>query len=165
MVWVLRVFLGALVLGYAAWLSLPLAEALAAGSTVPQIWSLLASTGTPQAISVATLLPVIIAFFALGGLATVAGLTWAPALYFLGVVGDIALRLAVAHDAAEPAAALDLAARADAALRPLGVLVETTPLTLAALLAVGLCILATGVWRGQNGAALTRVWTQFPVWA
>ena len=161
MVWVLRVFLGALALGYAAWLCQPLAEALSSGLSIPQVWSGLAENGTLLA---ATLLATI-ACYGLGGLATVAGLTWAPALYFAGVVGDIALRLAVTSGAAEPVApALDVAARIDAALRPLGVLVETTPLTLAALLTLGLCILATGVWRGQKAVPLTDFWNHPPVW-
>ena len=95
MVWVLRVFLGALALGYAAWLCQPLAEALSSGLSIPQVWSGLAENGTLLA---ATLLATI-AFYGLGGLATVAGLTWAPALYFAGVVGDIALRLAVTSGA------------------------------------------------------------------
>lgn len=165
MVWGLRICLGALVLAYAAWLGLPLVEAVSAETPVMQVWADLAPTGSPLGPGLAILLLATILLYGLGGIATALRLSWAPGLFFLGFLGEIALRLTVAGETQTVPAALDIAARADAALRPFGVLVETTPLSLAALLAVGLCILATGVWRGQKGAALTRVWTQPPVWA
>lgn len=166
MVWVLRALVGAAVLLYAAWLSLPPAEALAAGATITQAWAGLAPTSQPQGSALAGVLLATIGLYGLGGVATVAGLSWAPGLFFLGFLGDIALRLAVAIGMAGAVpGALDLGARTDASLRPLGVPVETTPLAMAVLLAIGLCILATGVWRGQKGAALTRDWTRLTVWA
>lgn len=166
MVWVLRILLGVLAVAYATWLALPLGEAVAAGQTVGQVWSSLASTGPAGAPMLAAGLLATIVLYGAGGVATTAGWTGAPGLFFLGFVGDIALRLAVAGGAVRPGdATLDIGGRAAATLRPLGVMVESTPLTMAALLAVGLAILATGVWRGQKGAALTRVWTEPPVWA
>jgi len=166
MVWVLRIILGAAVLAYAAWLSLPLIDALQAGQSVGQVWAGLAPSGSSQAMAVATAFLLTVLLYGLGGLATATGLTVAPGLFFLGFGGDIVLRLLVAGGMAEPVpTVMDIAARSDAALRPLGLMVETTPLALAALLALGLCILATGVWRGQKGAALTRVWTEQTVWA
>lgn len=166
MVWVLRILLGVLAAGYAAWLALPLGQALAAGQTFGQVWSSLASAGSTEGLTVAAGLLATIVLYGAGGLATAAGRTWAPGLFFLGFMGEIILRLAVAAGAVQPdTAALDIGGRVEAILRPMGVMVEATPLTLAALLALGLAILATGVWRGQKGAALTRVWTQTPLWA
>ncbi|AQR60630.1 hypothetical protein BZG35_02430 [Brevundimonas sp. LM2] len=166
MIWVLRVLLAIVIVAYATWLALPLGAALAAGQTVGQVWSGLAATGSTEALMIAAGLLATIVLYGAGGLATAAGWSWAPGLFFLGFMGDIVLRLAVAGGAVQPGTeALEIGARAEAMLRPLGVTVETTPLTLAILLAVGLAVLATGVWRGQKGAALTRVWTEPPLWA
>ncbi|ADK99864.1 hypothetical protein [Brevundimonas subvibrioides] len=160
MVWGLRICLCALVLAYAAWLGWPMVEALSSGQTVAQVREALAPDGSRQAMALAALLLATIALYGLGGLATAAGLTWAPGLFFAGFAGEIGLRLAA--EGGVPSPALDLAARAEQALRPFGVLVDTTPLSLATLLVSGLCIMATGVWRGQSGEALTRVWTGLP---
>lgn len=160
MVWGLRIFLCALALAYAAWLGWPMVEALSSGETVTRVWAGLAPDGTLRAMALAGLLVSILVLYALGGLAAAAGLAWAPGLFFAGFAGEIGLRLAA--EGGVPSAALDVAARTEQALRPFGVLVDTTPLSLAALLVLGLCIVATGVWRGQTGDALTRVWTGLP---
>ncbi|WP_269515287.1 hypothetical protein [Brevundimonas subvibrioides] len=165
MVWGLRICLGALVLAYAAWLGLPLVEALSAGTPPMKVWANLAQGESPMGLTFAGLFMATILLYGLGGIATAARLNWAPGLYFAGFLGEITLRLAGTGAGQPLPSALDIAARADVTLRPFGVLVETTPLVLAALLAVGLCILAMGVWRGQKGAALTHIWTRPPVWA
>ena len=160
MVWGLRICLCALALAYAAWLGWPMVEALSSGETVTRVWAGLAPDGTLRAMALAGLLVSIIVLYGLGGLATAAGLTWAPGLFFAGFAGEIGLRLAAEGGVSSPT--LDVAARTEQALRPFGVLVDTTPISLATLLVLGLCIVATGVWRGQNGDALTRVWTGLP---
>jgi len=165
MVWVLRACLGLLVFAYAAWLGLPLAQGLTSGVTVIQTWTALVPGSGLGGSALAGLMLGMVVLYALSGLATAAGLSWAPALYFGGYLSEIGLRLAVATERQPVPATLDIATRIEGLLRPLGLMVEATPLMMGALLAVGLCILATGVWRGQKGAALTRVWTQAPVWA
>lgn len=165
MVWALRICLAALVLAYAAWLALPPGTALAAGVPLLQVWSDLAPVASVPAATLAGMFLAIVALYGTSGVATTLGLNGAPGLFFLGFVGEIAVRLVIAGGTPTVAPTLDIAARVESALRPFGVLVETTPLALAALLAVGLCILVTGVWRGQTGAALTRIWTQPPVYA
>jgi|GEM_PF-2597514 len=166
MVWVLRFLLGVMVVAYATWLGLPLGEALGSGTTLPQLWASLAAPGsTVAAVSAGVLLTTIL-LYGLGGVATIGGLSLAPGLYFFAFVCEISLRLAVASGIARTTSpAFDLAGRADAALHIFGLHVASTPLTMAALLGLGLFILASGVWRGQKGDALTRVWTQPPVWA
>jgi len=161
MAWAVRISLGLLVVAYAAWLGLPLAQALSSGQTIGQVWAGLAPSGSFQETGMAALLLVTIALYSLGGLATEVGFGWAPGLFFFGFVGEIALRLAVFSGTVVPAApVLGIGAQVEAALATLGRLVgETAPISLAALLAVGLCIVGIGAWRGHQGTALTQVWT------
>jgi len=139
---------------------------MASGLTITQTWQALASLTPLGQQALVGLMGVTLVLYAASGLATAAGQTWAPGLFFSGFVGEIGLRLAVASEVFGPAApGIDIATRVEAALARIGLVVEATPLTLATLLALGLCILATGVWRGQKGSALTRDWTRPPVWA
>lgn len=145
MTWGLRLAAAGLALAYAAWLAMPLLPFIGDGSALGEAWTTLAPSGAPRVQGIAVLFVVTFALFALGGLAAAAGLGWAPGLFCLGFVGETGLRLLVLGGLAESMpVVVDLAARTDALLRPVGLLAETAPISLAGLLAVGFCVLPGG---------------------
>ncbi len=154
MVWSFRILVAGLAVAYAGWLGLPLVQALSAGATLAQAWLTLAPSGAVPGMVFAALLVASIGLYGLGGLSAAAGLSWAPGLFGLGFLGEIGLRLAFLGGMIAPAPfALDVAARTDALLRTSGLLAETAPLSLAGLLAIGLCVLpARGLARRRPGA-------------
>lgn len=145
MTWGLRLSMAGLALAYAAWLAMPLAPFIGDGSALGEAWTTLAPSGAPLVEGIAGLFVATIALFAIGGLAAAAGLSWAPGLFCLGFVGETGLRLLVLGGLAESMPVIvDLAARTDALLRPVALLAETAPISLAGLLAVGFCVLPGG---------------------
>ncbi|WP_156320258.1 hypothetical protein [Brevundimonas sp. AAP58] len=87
----------------------------------------------------------------------------APGAYFLGFGSEVIQRVLLQWT--PEASITDTLARVAAALATLKIGMEPGPASLAALFAVGLLVVMTGTWRGQNGQALTRHWTQPPVYA
>lgn len=163
MIWVLRIFAGFVVLAYAAWLALPVVDTAWQAQSVAQAWTTLGGPSSRQGGVLAGLWIAVVMLYAVSGALTASGIAWAPGIYFLGFAGDILLRLALLGDQAA-APVLDVGVRTAEALRAAGLVLDAAPLSLGVLMAVGLCILALGVWRGQKGAALTRSWTEAPVW-
>jgi hypothetical protein len=161
MVWVFRIGLGVAILAYATWLAWPVVDLLSRGVGAPDVWRLAGgASGIPDAAVAAVWIAVIL-LYGLSGLLTAAGLPWAPGAWFLAFGGEILLRL----DLPGPSSPLiDIATRAGEGLQQAGLGLDPAPLTLAALLATGLLILALGAWRGWKGAALTRSWAVLPVW-
>jgi hypothetical protein len=163
MVWVWRACLGVLIAAYAGWLVWPLIQPLTEGSSI----SGLVRAVTSEAAQLGWTLPAMwlasSALYMIAAVLTAGGVGAAPGAYFLAFMSEVIQRLLL-QSVAE-AALVDTPARIAAALRPLDLVVDPGPLALAALLAVGLLVLMTGAWRGQSGQALTRHWTQPPVYA
>lgn len=160
MVWVFRISLGLAVLAYAAWLAWPVAELVSQGADPGAIWS--AMGGTVRAGAAGAWVAIVL-LYAVSGLLTAAGLSWAPGTWFLALWGEILLRLDTS--ARGPASTLiDIGARTADGLRATGLQLDPAPLSLGGLVSVGLLILIVGVWRGQTGAALTRSWTAANAW-
>jgi hypothetical protein len=155
MVWALRICLGLLVLAYAAWLAWPVADLLAGGVDLAEVWRLAGGgAGIAATADVAVWIAVIL-LYALSGLSTGAGLYWAPGAYFLAFAGEVLLSVR------DPGPALiDIAARSAEGLRQAGLIVDPAPLAIAGLLVAGLLIVAVGAWRGQKGVS----WTEGPAW-
>lgn len=163
MVWVWRACLGILIAAYAGWLLWPLVQPLTAGGSISgQVGAV-----TSEAAGLGWTLPALwlasAALYLIAAVLTAGGVGAAPGAYFLAFVGEVIQRLLL--QALPEAALVDTPARIAGALRPLNLAVDPGPLALAALLAVGLLVLMTGAWRGQTGQALTRHWTQPPVYA
>ena len=163
MVWVWRAGLGVLIAAYAAWLVWPAVQPLADGGSIAGLTGAVAA----EAARLGWLLPSLwlgsAVLYLIAAILTAGGVGAAPGAYFLAFVVDVIQRLLL--QATSEAALVDTPARLAAALRTLNLAVDPGPLSLAALLAVGLLVLVTGVWRGQKGHALTRHWTTPPVHA
>lgn len=163
MVWVWRACLGLLIAAYAGWLIWPLAEPLTADGGA----SVALSTLTAETAGVGRLLPSLwlgsAALYLVAAVLTAARIGAAPGAYFLAFGGEVIQRVLLQR--APDATLSDTPARIAAALQPLNLAVEPGPVALTALLAVGLLVVMTGAWRGQKGHALTRHWTQPPVYA
>lgn len=161
MVWVFRIGLGVAILAYATWLAWPLVELLSRGVGATEVWRLAGGAAGLGGGAVVAVWMAVILLYGLSGLLTAAGLSWAPGAWFLAFGGEILLRL----DLPGPSSPLiDIASRTAEGLRHAGVALDPAPLTIAALLATGLLIVALGAWRGWKGAALTRSWAVLPVW-
>lgn len=163
MVWVLRICVGLLVLAYAAWLAWPVLDLATQGVDPTRIWVLATGSAGAPGAAVAGLWCAIALLYAIAGVLTGAGLTWAPGAYFLAFAGEILFRLSLVDRPAPDL--IDIAARTAAGLRQSGLGLDPAPMVLGGLLAMGLLVLALGVWRGRGGAALTRSWTQAPAWS
>ncbi|WP_396595050.1 hypothetical protein [Brevundimonas sp. R86498] len=162
MVWVFRISLGLMILAYVAWQAWPVADLLSHGATASDIWALAGGASIPGAVTAAAWIAVIL-LYAVSGVLTAAGLSWAPGAWFLAFGGEILLRLDLSPAGAPPPL-IDMAGRAAEAFRLAGVGLDPAPLSMAALLGVGLLVVALGAWRGWKGAALTRSWAVLPVW-
>lgn len=164
MVWVWRACLGVLIAAYAGWLIWPLVEPLTAGGPVAGSVSAAVST---EAARLGWALPSLwlgsAALYLIAAGLTAGGIGAAPGAFFLAFVGEVIQRLLL--QSAPQAALVDTPARIASVTAPLNLSVDPGPLSLAALLAVGLLVLMTGAWRGRSGQALTRHWTQPPVYA
>lgn len=163
MVWVWRACLGALIAVYAVWLVWPLVQPLTEGGSI----SGLAAALTSQATRLGWILPALwlssAALYLVAAVLTASGVGAAPGAYFLAFAGEVIQRLLLQSVAQTEM--VDTPARIAGALLPLNLTVDPGPLALATLLAVGLLVLMTGVWRGLKGEALTRHWTRPPVYA
>lgn len=163
MVWVWRACLGLLIAAYAGWLVWPLVEPLPAGGDVSGSISAL----TSETARLGGLLPSLwlgsAALYLIAAILTAARVGAAPGAYFLAFGAEVIQRVLL--QSAPGATLSDTPARIAATLQPLNLAVEPGPASLAAVFAVGLLVLMTGTWRGQKGHALTRHWTQPPVYA
>lgn len=162
MVWVFRIGLGLAVLAYAAWQAWPVVALVSQGMGVAELWALAGGGSLIGGGAAAAWLAVIL-LYAVSGLLTAGGLSWAPGAYFLALGGEILLRLDL-FPAGTSAPLIDTAERASEALRLAGVGLDPAPLSIAALLAAGLVIVALGAWRGWRDAAQTHSWAVLPVW-
>lgn len=161
MVWVFRISLGLMILAYVAWQAWPVADLLSQGTAPSDLWALAGGASLPGAVTAAAWVAVIL-LYAVSGVLTAAGLSWAPGAWFLAFGGEILLRLDLSPTGARPL--IDMASRAAEAFRLAGVGLDPAPLSMAVLLGVGLLVVAVGAWRGWKGAALTRSWAVLPVW-
>ena len=163
MVWVFRVCLGLLIAAYAFWLAFPLLVPLTTGGSVADA---IAAT-TAEAGRLGWALPSLwlgsVVLYLIAAVLPAGGIGAAPGAYFLAFGAEVIQRLLL--QTTPDAVLVDTPARISAALEPLNLTVDPGPLALAAALAVGLLVLMTGVWRGQKGQALTRHWTQPPIYA
>lgn len=163
MVWVFRLCLGLLIAAYAIWLASPLLVPLTTGGALADA---IAAT-TAEAGRLGWTLPSLwlgsIGLYLIAALLTVGGVGAAPGAYFLAFGAEVIQRLLL--KTSPDAALVDTPARVATALQPLNLIVDPGPLALGTALAVGLLVLMTGVWRGQRGQALTRHWTQPPIYA
>lgn len=163
MVWVWRACLGLLIATYGGWLVWPLIQPLTAGGSMPD--AIAAVTG--EAARLGGLLPSLwlgsAVLYLIAGVLTAARVDAAPGAYFLAFGGEVIQRVLLQWT---PGATItDTPARVAATLQPLIPALEPGPASLAALFAVGLLVVMTGAWRGHKGHALTRHWTQPPVYA
>ncbi|WP_029417065.1 hypothetical protein [Brevundimonas bacteroides] len=163
MVWVWRACLGLLIAAYAGWLVWPLVQPLTAGGGVADALPAV----TEEAGRLGGFLPSLwlasAALYLIAAVLTAARVGAAPGAYFLAFGAEVIQRALLQ---ATPGATIsDTPARIAAALQPLVPAIEPGPASLAALFAVGLLVVMTGTWRGQKGHALTRHWTQPPVYA
>lgn len=163
MVWVWRACLGVLIAAYAGWLLWPLVEPLTSRGDV----SVAVSALTAETTQVGAVLPSLwlgsAGLYLVAAVMTAARVGAAPGAYFLAFGGEVIQRVLL--QTAPEAMLSDTPARVAAALEPLNLAVETGPASLAALFAVGLMVVMTGAWRGLKGHALTRHWTQPPLYA
>ncbi|MBX9615553.1 MAG: hypothetical protein K2X25_08155 [Caulobacteraceae bacterium] len=162
MVWVFRIGLGLAVLAYAAWQAWPVVALVSQGVGVSELWGL-AGGGSLIGGGTAVAWVTIVLLYAVSGLFTAGGLSWAPGAYFLAFGGEILLGMALSP-AGTPPPLIDIAGRTSEALRQAGVGLDPAPLSIAALLATGLVIVALGAWRGWRDAALIRSSAVLPVW-
>jgi hypothetical protein len=163
MVWVWRACLGLLIAAYAGWLVWPLIQPLTAGGGVSDA----AAALTTETARLGALLPSLwigsALLYLVSAVLTAARIGAAPGAYFLAFGGEVIQRVLLQW---APEATLgDTPARIAAALQPFDLAVQPGPTALAALFAVGLLVLMSGAWRGHKGHALTRHWTQPPVYA
>jgi hypothetical protein len=162
MVWVWRACLGLLIAAYAGWLVWPLLEPLTAGGDASDV----AAALTRETARLGALLPSLwlgpALLYVISAVLTAARIGAAPGAYFLAFGAEITQRVLL--QTAPEATLSDTPARVAAARQPLNLAVEPAPASLAALFAVGLLVLMAGTWRGLKGHALTRHWTQPPVY-
>jgi hypothetical protein len=163
MAWVFRIILGMAIAAYAGWLAWPLIQPLTAGGSPSEVISAV----TTEADLLGGVLPSLwlgsALLYLVAAVLTAGGLGAAPGAYFLGFGAEVIQRLLL-QSAPDPAL-VDTPARIAAVLAPLNLAVDSGPLALGALLAVGLLVLMTGTWRGHKGQALTRHWTEPPIYA
>lgn len=163
MVWVWRACLGFVIAAYAGWLVWPLVQPLTAGDHA----SVAVATLTTESGRLGALLPSLwlasAVLYLISAILTAACIGAAPGAYFLAFAGEVIQRVLL--QSAPEATLSDTPARVAAALQPLNLTIEPGPASLAAVFAVGLLVLMTGSWRGLKGHALTRHWTQPPVYA
>jgi hypothetical protein len=163
MVWVWRACLGLLIAAYAGWLIWPLLQPLTAGGDVTGALTALTREtsrlgGLPPSLWLGST-----ALYLIAAVLTAARIGAAPGAYFLAFGAEVIQRVLLQN---APGASLsDTPARIAAAIQTLNLAIEPGPASLAALLAVGLLVLMAGTWRGHKGHALTRHWTQPPVYA
>ena len=161
MVWVFRICLGRLVAAYAGWLVWPLIEPLTTGGSVAGVVGAVSTETGRLGAALPSLWLGSAALYLVSAFLTAGGVGAAPGAYFLAFGGEVIQRLLL--QSTTDATLSDTPARVASALAALNLTVDPGPLALGALLAVGLLVLMTGVWRGQKGQALTRHWTQPPV--
>lgn len=163
MVWVWRGCLGLLIAAYAGWLAWPFVQPLSTGASIPDA----VASVTGEAARLGGLLPSLwlgsAALYLIAGVLTAARVGAAPGAYFLAFGGELIQRVLLQWT---PGATIsDTPARIAAAIQPLNLAVQPGPASLVALFAVGLLVVMTGAWRGHKGHALTRHWTQPPIYA
>lgn len=163
MVWVWRACLGLLIAAYAGWLIWPLAHPLATGGSVADAALALSTEAAGMGWSLVGLWLGASVLYLAAAVLTAAGLGAAPGAYFLAFGAEVIQRLLL--QSAPRATLSDTPTRIADLLAPLNLAVDPGPLALGALLAVGMLVLMTGVWRGHKGQALTRHWTQPPLYA
>lgn len=161
MAWVFRIVLSLLIAAYAGWLVWPLVELLRTGVSPSGIVSAVNAEAALLGWALPSLWLSAILLYAIAAVMTAGGLGAAPGAYFLAFGAEVIQRLLL--QSASEATLVDTPARIAANLAPLAV--DSGPLALAVLLAVGLLVLMTGTWRGHKGQALTRHWTQPPLYA
>lgn len=163
MVWVWRACLGFLIAAYAGWLVWPLLQPLTAGGALNDAIASVAA----EAARLGGLLPSLWLAAAILYLAaavmTVTRIGAAPGAYFLAFGCELIQRLLL--QGTQGASLSDTPQRVAGALQKVNLGVSPVPITLSALLIVGLLVLMSGVWRGQKGQALTRHWTEPPIYA
>ncbi len=163
MVWVCRIVLAVLVGAYGGWLVWPLIEPLTTGGSTADVLAAVSNEAArlgwalPSLWLGSALLYLVAAVFTAGGIGA------APGAYFLAFGAEVIQRLLL--QSAPEATLVDTPARLASALAPLNLAVDSGPLALGAMLALGLLVLMTGAWRGKKGHALTRHWTEPPVYA
>lgn len=163
MVWVWRVCLGGLIAAYAGWLLWPLADRLATGGTIADLSAAVYAEAARLGWARVGLWLAAAVLYLASAVLTGAGIGAAPGAYFLAFGAEVIQRLLLQSG---PQATLsDTPTRIAALLAPLNLAIDPGPLALAILLAVGMLVLMTGVWRGHKGHALTRHWTQPPLYA
>lgn len=163
MAWVFRIVLSLMIAAYAGWLLWPLIQPLSAGGSPADIIAVV----TAEAEQLGGALPLLwlasALLYLIAAVMTAGGLEGAPGAYFLAFGGEVIQRLLL--QSAPDAALVDTPARVASGIAPLNLAVDSGPLALGALLAFGLLVVMTGAWRGQKGQALTRDWTQPPLYA
>lgn len=163
MAWVFRIVLGLLIAAYAGWLIWPLVEPMTTGVSPSDIIRAVNAEAGQLGWALPSLWLGAALLYAIAAVMTAGGLGAAPGAYFLAFGAEVIQRLLL--QSAPDATLVDTPSRVASDLAPLNLAVESGPLALAALLAVGLLVLMTGTWRGHKGQALTRHWTQPPVYA
>lgn len=163
MVWVWRACLGVFIAAYAGWLVWPLVEPLTAGGTVGGMAGVVSAEVQRLGWTLPSLWLGSAALYLIAAGLTAGGVGAAPGAFFLAFVGEVIQRLLL--QSAPQTVLVDTTARLASLTAPLNLSVDPGPLSLAALMAVGLLVLMTGAWRGHRGQALTRHWTRPPVYA
>ena len=152
---ILRVVLVVAVLAYAGWLAWPLVSALLEGPSGAggfRADAAIEGAGLSGEWFSGAWLWIVAAFlYVIAALMLGAGNPKAAIAYFLGFLADAALRLAIDRSGPEAAPMqADIAARSAEAVAPAGLSVDPTLLVIAALLVVGLLIVAVGRRRSRK---------------
>lgn len=163
MAWVFRIILSLVIAAYAGWLIWPLVGAVTTGVSPSDVLGALNAEAGRLGWALPSLWLGAAALYAIAAVMTAGGLGAAPGAYFLAFGAEVIQRLLL--QSVPGATLVDTPSRVAADLAPLNLMVDSGPLALGALLAVGLMVLMTGTWRGHKGHALTRHWTQPPIYA
>jgi hypothetical protein len=161
MVWVWRACLGLLIAAYAGWLVWPVLQPLTAGGSISGAIAVI----TAEASRLGGVIPLLWLAAALlyvaAAVMTVAGLGGAPGAYFLAFACELIQRVLL--QSAPDATVTDTPQRLVAVAQSLNVSVEPGPLSLSAMLVVGLLVVMSGVWHGQKDLIWPQHWTRSPI--
>lgn len=161
MVWVWRACLGLLIAAYAGWLVWPVLQPLTAGGSLTDAFA----TITAEAARLGGILPSLwlaaAALYLAAAVMTAARIGAPPAAYFLAFAGEVIQRVLL--QSAPDATVTDTPQRLAAAAQSLNLTVEPGPLSLSALLVVGLMVIMSGAWHGQKDQTWPLHWTRSPI--
>lgn len=161
MVWVWRACLGLIIAAYAGWLVWPVVQPLTAGGSLTDAFA----TITAEAARLGGILPSLwlaaAVLYLAAAVMTAARVGAPPVAYFLAFASEVIQRVLL--QSAPDATVTDTPQRLAAAAQSLNLTVEPGPLSLSALLVVGLMVIMSGAWHGQKDQTWPLHWTRSPI--